>query len=100
MLDLVWLVPALPLAGFLILVFGGRRLGEPGAGYLATGAMAGSFLITLGAFFEMLGRDQHERRFVTTLFEWVPAGDLQVDAGLLADPLSLTMCLSSPVSVP
>jgi len=92
-LEVVWLVPALPLAGFLVLLFGGRRLGEPWSGWLGTGAMAGSFLVTLGAFLEMLGRDAHDRRSVTTLFEWVPAGDLRVDAGLLADPLSLTMCL-------
>ena len=93
MLDLVWLVPAFPLAGFLILTFGGRRLGEPTAGWLATGAMAGSFLATAGAFYELAGRDVHDRRSVTTLFEWVPAGDLTVDVGFLADPLSLTMCL-------
>ena len=93
MVDLVWLIPAFPLAGFLILTFGGRRLGEPGAGWLATGAMAGSFLATVGVFLEMSGRDGHDRRSVTTLFEWVPAGDLTVDVGFLADPLSLTMCL-------
>jgi len=92
-LDAIWLVPALPLAGFLVLLFGGRRLGEPHAGWLATSVMAGSFIVTAGAFLEMLGRDAHERRSVTTLFEWVPAGDLRVDAGLLVDPLSLTMCL-------
>jgi NADH-quinone oxidoreductase subunit L len=93
MLDLVWMVPAFPLAGFLILTFGGRRLGEPTAGWLATGAMAGSFLATAGAFYDLTGRDVHDRRSVTTLFEWVPAGDLTVDVGFLADPLSLTMCL-------
>ena len=93
MLDLVWLVPAFPLAGFLILTFGGRRLGEPTAGWLATGAMAGSFLATAGAFYDLAGRDVHDRRSVTTLFEWVPAGDLTVDVGFLVDPLSLTMCL-------
>ena len=40
MTDLVWLVPALPLAGFLILLFFGRRLGDPLAGWLATAMMA------------------------------------------------------------
>ena len=39
-LDLVWLVPALPLAGFLVLVVLGRRLGEPTAGWVATAACA------------------------------------------------------------
>ena len=93
MLDLVWLIPALPLAGFLVLTFGGKRLGEPWAGWLATGTMAGSFLATVGVFLDLAGRDVQDRRSVTTLFEWMPAGDLQVNVGFLADPLSLTMCL-------
>ncbi len=32
MFDLVWLIPALPLAGFLFLMVFGRRLGEPASG--------------------------------------------------------------------
>ena len=43
-LDLVWLIPALPLAGFLVLLLAGRRLGEPGAGWVATLASGGSFV--------------------------------------------------------
>ena len=92
-MDAVWLVPALPLAGFLVLTFGGRRLREPIAGWLATGCMASSFVATLGVFLALVGRPSDDRRWVTTLFEWVPAGDLQVDAGFLVDPLSVTMCL-------
>ena len=93
MVDLIWLVPALPLAGFTVLIFAGRRIGEPGAGWLATGVMGGSFLATLGVFIDMAGRSSHDRRAVVTLFEWIPAGDLSVDIGFLVDPLSLTMCL-------
>jgi len=92
-LDAVWLVPALPLAGFLVLTFGGHRLREPIAGWLATGSMISSFVATLGVFLALVGRPSGDRRSVTTLFEWVPAGDLQVDAGFLVDPLSVTMCL-------
>jgi len=92
-LDAVWLVPALPLAGFLVLTFGGHRLREPIAGWLATGSMLSSFVATLGVFLALVGRPSGDRRSVTTLFEWVPAGDLQVDAGFLVDPLSVTMCL-------
>ncbi len=93
MVNLIWLVPALPLAGFTVLIFAGRRVGEPGAGWLATGVMGGSFLATLGVFIDMAGRPTHDRRAVVTLFEWIPAGDLSVDIGFLVDPLSLTMCL-------
>ena len=93
MLDLVWLIPALPLAGFLILLLVGRRLGEPGAGWLATALCGGSFLATLVVYAGLLGEDEHHRSFVQTLFQWIPVGDLQVDIGFLADPLSITMAL-------
>ncbi|MFP5256137.1 MAG: NADH-quinone oxidoreductase subunit L, partial [Acidimicrobiia bacterium] len=93
MLDLVWLIPALPLAGFLLLVALGRRLGEPGAGWVATLASAGSFLATVVVFAGLVGEDHHHRSHVVTLFEWLPAGGFSVDLALLADPLSITMAL-------
>jgi NADH-quinone oxidoreductase subunit L len=93
MLDLVWLIPALPLAGFLVLLVAGRRLGEPRAGWLATLATAGSFVVTVGVFLALMGEDEHHRSHVVTLFEWLPAGGFSVDVAFLADPLSITMAL-------
>ncbi len=93
MLEAAWLICAFPLAGFAVLVALGRRLGEPRAGWLATLAMAGSFVCSVAVFASLMGRDPAERRFVVTLFEWVPAGDFSVDAGLLVDPLSVTMAM-------
>ncbi|MCY4035849.1 MAG: hypothetical protein OXF64_00120, partial [bacterium] len=85
LVDLVWLIPAFPLAGALILMALGRRLGEPRAGWLATAMMGGSFIATLLVFIGLLGRDGDERAIVLTLFEWVPAGSLAVDIGQKAD---------------
>ena len=93
MLDIVWLIPALPLAGFLILVFAGRLLGEPRAGWLATLCCAGSFAASVVVYAGLLGESEEGRHFTQTLFEWVPVGALQVDVGFLADPLSITMAL-------
>jgi NADH-quinone oxidoreductase subunit L len=92
-LDAVWLIPALPLAGFLILLFAGRRLGEPAAGWLATVMCAGSFVASVVVYAGLLGENAEGRQFTQTLFEWVPAGGLRVDIGFLADPLSITMAL-------
>jgi NADH-quinone oxidoreductase subunit L len=92
-LDAVWLIPALPLAGFLILLFAGRRLGEPAAGWLATVMCAGSFVASVVVYAGLLGENAEGRQFTQTLFEWVPAGGLRVDIGFLADPLSITMVL-------
>ena len=93
MLDLVWLIPALPLAGFLLLLVAGRRLGEPKAGWVATLASAASFVVTVGVFVDLLGEDAHDRHHVVKLFEWLPVGGFSVDVSFLADPLSITMAL-------
>ncbi|MEO8696490.1 MAG: NADH-quinone oxidoreductase subunit L [Acidimicrobiales bacterium] len=93
MLDAVWLIPAFPLAGFLVLVLLGRRLGEPLAGWLATGAMAGSFVATAIVFFGLTDRAGDDRFFTQTLFEWFHSGSFKVDVGFLVDPLAVTMCL-------
>ena len=93
MLDVVWLIPAFPLAGFLIILLAGRRLGEPKAGLLATAMCAAAFVVTAGVFFDMLSREAEERTHVHTFFTWVPVGGLDVKLALLADQLSITMAL-------
>ncbi|MEZ5246606.1 MAG: NADH-quinone oxidoreductase subunit L [Acidimicrobiales bacterium] len=93
MVEAVWLIPAFPLAGFLALLLLGPKLGEPRAGWLATLAMVGSFVSSVVVFLGLVGEDIHDRQYVQTLFEWVPAGDFAVDIGFLVDPLSVTMTL-------
>ena len=93
MLDLVWLIPALPLAGFLMILLFGRILGEPRAGILATAMTASSFVVTVGVYLDLLSRTAEERHHVVTLFSWLPVGTLHIDMALLADPLSITMAL-------
>ena len=95
MVELVWLIPALPLIGFVVLLLAGKLLGEPRAGWIATTAAGASFLVTLMVFVGLLGRDSRsgERSYELILFEWLPSGSLQVEAGFLVDPLSVTMAL-------
>ena len=93
MLDLIWLIPVLPLVGALINLILGRKLGDPRAGWVATIATASSFLVTVLAYFEMLGRPAEERSHVATMFSWIRVGSLQVDLAVLADPLSIVMAL-------
>ncbi len=92
MVEAVWLIPALPLAGFVFLVLFGRRLGEPVSGWVATAAITGSFAATVAVFVDLIGRDEHDRVFNQVLFEWVPVGGFSVDFGFLVDPLAISMC--------
>lgn len=93
MLDYVWLIPALPLAGFVILLFAGKRLGEPAAGIIGTLAVFGAFFATVGVYFDLMSRSAEERVSVDILFTWLPVGGLHVDVGTLVDPLSISMCM-------
>ncbi|MEQ1873996.1 MAG: NADH-quinone oxidoreductase subunit L [Ilumatobacteraceae bacterium] len=94
MLDLIWLIPALPLTGFLVILLFGRKLGDPRSGYFATLMVAASFAVTVGVFIDLMSLTSEERSgHVQTLFSWIPSGSLHVDLAFLADPLSLTMCL-------
>jgi NADH-quinone oxidoreductase subunit L len=93
MLDYVWLIPALPLAGFLVLLFGGQRLKEPWPGIIGTLTVAGSFLVTLGVYFDLQRLPAEERLVVDVLYTWLPVGGLHVDVATLADPLSMSMCM-------
>ncbi len=92
-LDLAWLIPALPLSGAAVLVVAGRRMGTPAAGWLATTVMALSFAWSLAVFVALASRDRDHRQVVLELFTWIQAGDLDVKANLLIDPLSVTMVL-------
>ena len=91
--ELVWLVLLAPLLGVVVLAAGGRRLGEPRAGWLGTAAVGASFVASLLVLAGLLSLDSHHRSVEVSLFSWVPAGNLAVDAAFLVDPLSVTMIL-------
>src|SRR4051812_42354658 len=93
MVELVWLIPALPLAGFLLLMVFGRRLGEPIAGWVATVMCGGAFAAACVVFAGLMGKHEEQRQFQQVLFDWLPVGSLKVQLGFLVDPLSITMVL-------
>ncbi|MDQ3757001.1 MAG: NADH-quinone oxidoreductase subunit L [Actinomycetota bacterium] len=92
-MDAAYLILAFPLAGFLLLVAFGRRLGDPGAGRLATLAMTGSFASAVVTFLALLDREHEHRHVTKNVFTWISSGSLDVNAALLVDPLSVTMAL-------
>jgi NADH-quinone oxidoreductase subunit L len=91
LLDLLWLVPALPLAGAVTFLLFGKRLREPIAGWIATGLVGLSFVWTVVMFFAL--RDIEPRAHESIIWKLVPAGGFEVQLGFLADPLSITFAL-------
>ncbi len=93
MVNAAYAIVAFPLLGFIVNLVSGRRLGEPVAGWVGTLAAGGSFVSTLIVWVTMLGRPAADRVTDLTIFTWFPVAGLHVNAGILVDPLSMTMAL-------
>jgi NADH-quinone oxidoreductase subunit L len=93
LLDLIWIVPALPLLGAVVLLLFGKRIGEPIAGWIATSLVGLSFIASIVMFFSMLQLPNDVRVNIVDLYTWMPAGRLHVDMGFYADTLSVTWIL-------
>jgi NADH-quinone oxidoreductase subunit L len=87
MSHLLWLIPALPLAGFL--VNGLLKLPKPVAGLVGCAGPIASFALSLAAFSQV-----HPGQAVQQdVFSWISTGDLHVPFGLRVDALSAVMIL-------
>jgi NADH-quinone oxidoreductase subunit L len=91
--NAAYVIVALPLAGFALLLWLGRRLGDPLAGWAATLMAAGSFAASVVTYAALLGKDDRHRLVVKQIFTWIPVAGLHVNAALQLDPLSVTMAL-------
>ena len=88
-IDYLWVVIALPLAGYAVLQLLGGRIGDPRSGWVATLLVGAAFVVAAVASVEVLtGESPHH---TVHLFTWIPA--LGLDASLLWDPLSTMMTL-------
>ncbi|MCW2852127.1 MAG: dehydrogenase subunit [Nocardioides sp.] len=85
--SLMWLVIALPLAGAVVLLLGGRLTDRWGH-LLGTATSAGSFVVSLLMFLSLMGRGEEERQISQHLYDWIEVGGLKVGMDLLYDPLS------------
>ncbi len=86
----LWLIPALPLAGFLINGLFGRRLSRRAVTAVALTAVALSFLWTLRVFAAAYGSTEpHVERY----FTWIQSGALDVAFSFYLDRLTLVMLL-------
>jgi NADH-quinone oxidoreductase subunit L len=90
MLRVTFLMPLFPLAGFLILVCFGRRLGERISGIVGTTGVGLSFVASVAVWISLV--HQSNEVYTQTLFSWLPVGSLQVNVAFLVDPLSIVMC--------
>jgi NADH-quinone oxidoreductase subunit L len=91
--SLLWLIIALPAFGAAVILLLGNGRTRGWAHLLGTATVVGSFLVSLVAFFALLGRDESDRSVGQHLWTWFEAGSFEADFGILLDPLSALFLL-------
>lgn len=95
MIELIWLIPLLPLLGFLINGLGRNVLPKSLVGIIGSGVVLISFLLSCAIFGDVYQARQigGDASFTQTIFEWFSAGNLSISLSFLVDPLSAIMLL-------
>src|SRR6266516_4602389 len=95
---LLLIATLLPLASFALLLFFGKRMGNPFAGYVGTAAIALSFVCTGLATYFWLHEGRAGTRPINIPYGWIPTGpgiDQHrsgfLDVGVYVDSLTVTM---------
>lgn len=91
MINLVWLVPFLPLLGFLVNGLGRRSLSKSLVGIVGSGVLLASFVISLLIFFEVKAPGFSAQ--VVQLFDFIHVGSLHIPFAFQVDQLSALFLL-------
>ncbi len=89
-----WLVLACPLVGTIVLGLGYRIWPGRAAGWIATLAIALSFVFSVLAFVKLLGFSPDHRQLTSTLWNYDVSAGVDAKLQILVDPLSVFMILA------
>ena len=89
--DLIWLLPTLPLLGFLVLVLTAGALPKPAVAVIGAGSVGLSFLVAAIIAVQFLAGG--EEYFVREVWTWMAVGNFNPGVSFYLDGLSLTMTL-------
>src|SRR5476649_1352953 len=86
----IWLIPLLPLAGFVINGLGRNNLSKAAIGFIGSALVLTSFGLSVGAFLQIKSTGTPIN---VTLFDWFEVNQLKVSFSFLVDQLSSIMLL-------
>ncbi|HWR73511.1 MAG TPA: proton-conducting transporter membrane subunit, partial [Nitrospirota bacterium] len=93
MLSILYLIPVLPLAGFLLLGLLGGRLSKRSIAVIGVGSVGSSAALSILIAASFLSTPPEDRVVVQTLWTWMEIGNFAPSVSLLLDALSLLMVL-------
>jgi NADH-quinone oxidoreductase subunit L len=91
MLDLLWLIPAWSLAGFLVLAALGRRLSRSAVASVGVASVGLSTLTAAAVAVGFLELPPSGRAYTQTLWQWLAVPGFQAPFALYLDTLALVM---------
>ncbi len=91
LINLVYLVPLLPLLGWALIGLLGKKLSKGSISLIGCGSVLGAFALSAGIFLEVLNGTN--KSTVVHLFSWIHAGTFSADFSFLVDPLSCLFLL-------
>jgi NADH-quinone oxidoreductase subunit L len=86
----IWLIPILPLAGFIINGLGRNSLSKNVIGFIGSLLVLVSFGLSLAVFFQIKSTGQPIN---VTYYDWISVGTLKIPFAFLVDQLSSIMLL-------
>ena len=89
MLELLWLVPAIPFASALVLAV--LRFSRKAVAWIAVGSIAASSIVSLLVTISYLLAPPATNSYTQVLWRWFDVGGLRPDIALYLDPISLIM---------
>ena len=91
--GLLFLIPALPFAGFLILAIMGRRLSKRMVALVGAGSVGLAALLAVFVAVAFVTAPPQGKAFTQTLWTWMQFDGYSVSIAFVLDPLSLIMVL-------
>src|SRR5947209_6254567 len=89
----LWLIPILPLAGFVINGIFGRRLPKSVINTVAIGSVVLAFLLALRVALAVSGMGELGAPVTEHYFTWIQSGNLSIGCDFAADRLTVVMLL-------
>lgn len=89
--NLIWLIPLLPLLGFLLNGIINKKMPNNLVGIIGSGSVFISFILSLLAFNAV--SSEPSKSILTSGFEWITAGNLKISFSFLIDHLSAVFLL-------
>jgi NADH-quinone oxidoreductase subunit L len=91
--GLLWLVPALPLASFVVLALTGRRMSNRAVAALGSGSVGAAAVVAMLAAAAFIANPPAGHAYTEVLWTWMSTSGFAPQIALRLDPLSLIMML-------